>query len=186
MSESTHLPLEPGLDELIERFEQAAGRDTHADIAEFLPSPDRSDYLTVLCELVRVDMEYGRRRWRPTRLEEYERRFPALFRDPARAREVAFEEYRSRQQAGDRPSPSEYRSRFGGDATDWPPPLIDKADSESENRLVSANTVIDSSGRHRSTDLESLLGPMRRHANRPNSSKTCTKSTRRPLARPAA
>ncbi|MDB5350335.1 MAG: tetratricopeptide repeat protein [Planctomycetota bacterium] len=139
MSESNHNRSEPGLDEVIEAYEKAQARDGHADLAAFLPRPDQPGYLTILCELVRVDMEYSWRRDRPNRLEAYEARFPVLFRDPIRAREVAFEEYRLRQQAGDPPSPSEYRLRFGGDSADWPMPQIDPADLGLEDEGDSTN-----------------------------------------------
>jgi eukaryotic-like serine/threonine-protein kinase len=127
MYELNHVRSESELDEIVEAFEEAQARDGHPDIAAFLPRPDRPDYLTILCELVRVDLEFGWRRGRPVDLAEYKHRFPDLFRDPALARDIAFEEYRQRQQAGDRPSPTEYRRRFGGDVEDWPSPQIDPA-----------------------------------------------------------
>jgi hypothetical protein len=39
---------------------------------------------------------------------------------------MAFEEYRLRQQAGERPTPSEYRHRFGLEGGEWPLPLVDE------------------------------------------------------------
>jgi serine/threonine protein kinase/Tfp pilus assembly protein PilF len=126
MTESNHVRSAPGLDEVLEAFEEAQARDGDADLADFLPTPEHPEYLAILCELVRVDMEYTWRRGRRRRLEEYESRFPQLFSDPGRAREVAFEEYRLRQQAGDSPSPAEYRRRFGGD---WPAPPLPWEDS---------------------------------------------------------
>ena len=70
------------IDEAVEAYEAARGRDGRADLEAFLPSPDHPLYLAVLCELVRVDLEYGYEENRPGRLEDYERRFPELFRDP--------------------------------------------------------------------------------------------------------
>jgi eukaryotic-like serine/threonine-protein kinase len=120
MSERNDTRREPELEEVIEAFEEAQARDGAADLAAYLPNRVHPEFLAILCELVRVDMEFSWRRERPCRVEEYERRFPELFRDAARAREVGFEEYRLRQQAGDSPSPAEYRRRFGGESGDWP------------------------------------------------------------------
>jgi serine/threonine protein kinase/Flp pilus assembly protein TadD len=74
----------------------------------------------VLRELVRVDLELGWARGRGKRLDEYVAEFPELFQDAASVREVAFEEFRVRRQAGDSPTPDDYRRRFGVDTTDWP------------------------------------------------------------------
>jgi serine/threonine protein kinase/Flp pilus assembly protein TadD len=59
-----------------------------------------------------VDLEYGWARGQPTPLEDYQRRFPELFRDPASFQAVTFEEYRLRKQAGEEPRYSEYLRRF--------------------------------------------------------------------------
>ena len=52
---------------------------------------------------------------------EYLERFPELADSLALA-EIAFEDYRQRVLAGDKPSRESYRSRFGVDVTDWPGP----------------------------------------------------------------
>src|SRR5689334_22889286 len=80
----------PGLDDFIEAFEQAQARPDGADLADFLPPPGHPLHLEVLRELVRVDLEYGWTRGRPTPLEDYRRRFPALFQDPGAVRAIAF------------------------------------------------------------------------------------------------
>ena len=108
------------IDDAVEAFESARGQGGRAELEAFLPAPDHPLYLAVLCELVRVDLEYDYEENRTSRLENYERRFPELFRDPERAREVAFEEFRLRKEAGESPSPSEYRDRYGVDDPDWP------------------------------------------------------------------
>src|SRR4051812_32638566 len=102
-----------GVDAFVDRYEEAQARDGHAELAAYLPGPDDPLYLSVLCELVRVDLEYGWTRGRPRPLEAYRDEFPALFRDPERLREVAFEENRLRRQAGETPAPDEYFRRFG-------------------------------------------------------------------------
>jgi eukaryotic-like serine/threonine-protein kinase len=102
-----------GVDAFVDAYEEAQARDGRADLSAFLPDPDHPLYPAVLCELVRVDLEYGWTRGRPRRLEEYRSEYPALFRDPDRLRQVAYEEWRLRRQAGEVPPPGEYRRRFG-------------------------------------------------------------------------
>ena len=100
------------LDDFIEPFETAQTRDGQADLAHFLPPAHHPLYLPVLRELVRIDLEYGWQRGRPLPLEDYQRRFPELFRDRPSLQAVCFEEYRQRQQAGQEPAPAEYQQRF--------------------------------------------------------------------------
>jgi serine/threonine protein kinase/tetratricopeptide (TPR) repeat protein len=109
-----------GVNELVEIYESAQARDGHAEVADFLPSPEHPEYLAVLCELIRVDLEYSWQRGRPKRLEQYQGAYPDLFRDRQRVREIVFEECRLRRQAGEDPSPLDYRQRFGMEALDWP------------------------------------------------------------------
>ena len=112
-----------------------------ADLEGFLPTSEHPLYLSVLRELVRVDLEYGWQRHQPRSLEDYRRRFPALFADPASLEAVAFEEYRLRQQAGELPYPGEYRERFGVHTDDWPvSPDTEGADADLEiTRVVSSD-----------------------------------------------
>ena len=49
----------------------------------------------------------------PSRLADYCRAFPELESDREGFREIAFEEFRLRRQAGESPTPEEYRDRFG-------------------------------------------------------------------------
>jgi serine/threonine protein kinase/tetratricopeptide (TPR) repeat protein len=110
------------LDRFVAAYESCQTRQGHAEIRAFLPEPRHPLYLSVLRELVRVDLEYGWERGRAPRAEEYFAAFPELKADPESVREIAFEEYRLRQQAGERPSPAEYQRRFGADTRDWPAP----------------------------------------------------------------
>src|SRR4051812_35803210 len=109
-----------GLDDFIEAFEEAQARGLAADLADFLPREGHPLYPQVLRELVRVDLEYGWARGRPPLRGEYRRRFPALFAAPAAARDIAFEEYRLRHQAGERPAPGDYRRDFDVNTAGWP------------------------------------------------------------------
>jgi serine/threonine protein kinase/Tfp pilus assembly protein PilF len=110
------------LDNFVAAFETAQARDGPVDLAAFLPGPAHPLYREVLRELVRVDLEYGWSRGRARSLEEYRRTFPQLFQDPEDLRAITFEEYRLRRQAGEDPTPDEYRRRFGVDVEDWPAP----------------------------------------------------------------
>jgi len=110
----------PHLNDFIERFEAAQAERGPVDLEEFLPDAAHPLFHDVLRELVRIDLETGWERGRPARLEDYRTRFPGLFQDPPSLREIAFEEYRLRCQAGESPSPSEYRARFGVDPAGWP------------------------------------------------------------------
>jgi serine/threonine protein kinase/Tfp pilus assembly protein PilF len=117
-------PVEPSsfadLDHFVKAYEMARRASAHADLAAFLPAPTHPHYRAVLCELVRVDLEYAWKGGQPRRLEEYLQRFPELQRETGALREIAFEEYRLRQQAGDQPSPDEYFQRFGLTSLPWP------------------------------------------------------------------
>ncbi len=104
---------EDALDEYVRAFELAYTHLGGADPAAYLPPVDHPLHAAVLRELVRVDLEYGWERGCPKELTEYQRSFPALWSDDEGLREIAFEEYRLRQQAGQDPSPDEYLSRYG-------------------------------------------------------------------------
>jgi tetratricopeptide (TPR) repeat protein len=117
------------IDPFIEAFERSYAAEGRAELAGFLPEPGHPQYLAVLRELVRADIEYGWQRGDPRPAEEYLAAFPALGADPAGLGAIAFEEYRQRQRAGDRPSPAEYRQRFGVETVGWPLPPADAADT---------------------------------------------------------
>jgi serine/threonine protein kinase/Flp pilus assembly protein TadD len=102
-----------GIDTFVDAYEEAQARDGDADLAAFLPPLDHPHYRVVLCELVRVDLEYGWTRGRPRPLEDYQTAFPELFRDPELLHQVAFEEWRLRRQGGEAPAADEYQRRFG-------------------------------------------------------------------------
>ncbi len=108
------------LDDRVAAYEAVSARDAEADLEEFLPARSHPLYRAVLRELVRVDLERGWSCGRPRPLREYQARFPELFERPADVREVAFEEYRLRCQAGEAPTPAEYRAAYGVATDDWP------------------------------------------------------------------
>jgi serine/threonine protein kinase/Tfp pilus assembly protein PilF len=108
------------LDSFIEPYEAAQAGGSAVDLASFLPPREHQLYLEVLRELVRVDLEYGWRRGRPRRLQQYREQFPELFHDPEGLQQIAFEEYRLRRQVGDSPSPIEYQKTWGVSTQNWP------------------------------------------------------------------
>jgi serine/threonine protein kinase/tetratricopeptide (TPR) repeat protein len=113
------------LEKYVEAYESARTKGRDVDLGEFLPGPGHPLYAEVLLELVRVDLEYHWAQGRPRRLEEYQRRFPQFLCQPWLLKEVAFEEYRLRHQAGEAPTPEDYQRRFGVDTTGWPNPWIE-------------------------------------------------------------
>src|SRR5437763_745876 len=101
------------LDRRLDAFEAAQRGAGEADLARFLPPAGHPDYLTVLRELVRVDLEYGWSRGVPAPVDAYFARFPALAGDAEGRRLVVFEEYRQRCEAGQSPDAGEYVRRYG-------------------------------------------------------------------------
>lgn len=112
--------LAPDLDRRVEAFEAAWSAGGPPDLEQFLPPSSDSAHLSVLAELIRVDLELRFACGESARLDRYEFIFPALFADPRRVAEVAFEEYRLRAVAGERPRPREYALRYRIDTSSWP------------------------------------------------------------------
>lgn len=89
----------PGIDEVVEAYELAQARDGRANLDDFLPSCDHPDRLAIICELIRVELEYAWRRGQPEQIDRYREQFPELFHDPAMEQAICFEESRLRRQA---------------------------------------------------------------------------------------
>ncbi len=119
-SSTARPPAGPDVGAIVEQYEAALARGEQPEVADFAPEPGCPGRLDVLCELIRVDLEHRWASGQPRRLEEYRAVSSELFRDPERVGEMAFEEYRQRLQAGERPLRSEYRDRFGIEVTGWP------------------------------------------------------------------
>jgi serine/threonine protein kinase/tetratricopeptide (TPR) repeat protein len=110
------------LSDFVRAYERCQNQEGGAPLKEFLPEPCHPLYLTVLREMVCIDLEYGWKRKQPRPLESYRLLVPELFADPESMREVALQEYRLRLEAGQRPTPLEYQQQYGVDTTDWPRP----------------------------------------------------------------
>jgi serine/threonine protein kinase/predicted Zn-dependent protease len=123
------------LDQFVEAFEAAHQTHGTPDIADFLPPSDHPLYLTILRELVCVDLDYGWGRGQATTLDEYRRQFPALFADVRAVQAIVWEDYRQRRQAGEEPDPEDYRRKYGvSPLTDKIPPVGD--DSGPPTRVI--------------------------------------------------
>lgn len=109
------------LDEYVAEFEAAWNAVGHANVRQFLPEPAHPLYDQVLCELVRVALELGWQSGQKPRLEDYRAELPELFSNPESLAEVAFEEYRQRVEAGERPIREEYAQQYGVDTSLWLP-----------------------------------------------------------------
>jgi hypothetical protein len=112
------------LDDFLRPFEEAVSRGENPGLEAFLPLPSHPLYLSVLCELVRIDLERGHRRGQPLPLAHYQERFPDLFVKGETLAELAYEDYRLRCLAGERPSRDTYHQQFGVDTSHWPIPSV--------------------------------------------------------------
>jgi serine/threonine protein kinase/tetratricopeptide (TPR) repeat protein len=91
------------IDRYVEAYERGSASSAEVDVASYLPSLEHPLYLSVLQELVRVELEIGWRLGRPKPLEHYRQRFPELFADEVRAAELEFEENRQQDEAASKP-----------------------------------------------------------------------------------
>jgi serine/threonine protein kinase/Flp pilus assembly protein TadD len=110
----------PNIGEIVDAYEEARSNGSEADLASFAPADDHPEFLAIVCELVRVDLEYQWERGHQLRLEAYSDKFPKLFESHELVNVMAYEEFRLRLQAGQAATTSEYASRFGIDASLWP------------------------------------------------------------------
>src|SRR5260221_7617872 len=110
------------LDDRVEAFESAWRSHGAAPLSEFLPAPQDPEYVSVLCELVRVDLDLHWSKGQPVGLDTYIREFTVLNERRDVLSQIAFEEYRQRVQAGQMVTPDEYQLRYHVDITEWPAP----------------------------------------------------------------
>jgi eukaryotic-like serine/threonine-protein kinase len=110
------------IDDRLLAFERAAAASPRVpDLDSFLPSPDDPDRIEAVRELVRVALELRWGRGDRPNLADYLARYPELGEPEARAA-IAFEDYRQRILAGDKPSRDSYQAQYGIDVADWPSP----------------------------------------------------------------
>ncbi len=116
------------IDEIIETFEKQRSHNRRISIRDFLPQEDSVDYTSILTELIRVELEFSWEEGSPKRLNELIADFPQLKNDATALSAIAFEEYRQRQRAGEKPSAAEYHRVHRINTRDWPVPLAEEQD----------------------------------------------------------
>jgi hypothetical protein len=119
MPAAAQAPTWEEIDPFIESFEKSLSQSGHSELSDHLPEASHRLFLPVLCELVRVDLEFRWDHGQPKYVEQYLAEFPALSDDSVSLREIAFEEYRMRARAGESPVHAEYHERFGIDTSGW-------------------------------------------------------------------
>jgi serine/threonine protein kinase/tetratricopeptide (TPR) repeat protein len=122
MSVQTRAPSWAEIDPTIAAFESAWAGGGDVSLSAHVPDDTHPHFLVILCELVRVDLEFGWSAGRPRPLAEYFDAYPVLAADDECRAQITFEEYRLRQQAGESPGREDYAGRFAVDTSDWPPP----------------------------------------------------------------
>jgi len=145
MNTQTVLLPEDELDRRVSAFEAAWRTGRSVDLLQFIPDRRSPLFPRVLAELIRIDIEFRSERGEVPALEGYRPHAPEWFADPGWVRDLAFEEYRQRQAAGDSVDREEYRVRFGVDVDDWPesdreepdPLTIEPGDVVASCRIVS-------------------------------------------------
>jgi serine/threonine protein kinase/tetratricopeptide (TPR) repeat protein len=105
---------------LLDTFEHRLRLDPGANLSDFLPRPDHSNFSAVATELARVDMEYAWSRGSPRPPEHYFAAVPALRENPSAVAALAFEDYRIRKLGGEPVTPDVYAERFQVSVTGWP------------------------------------------------------------------
>ncbi|MBS0264279.1 MAG: protein kinase [Planctomycetes bacterium] len=125
------------LDEIVEAFEASLADQGEARLADFLPNSDHPDHLRICQELLRIDLEMAWNRGQHKSIDDYRQEFPELLAQPAVLRELAFEEFRQRRQAGELVSREAYADRFQIDVSDWP----DEESAEPDEELAGIHAV---------------------------------------------
>jgi serine/threonine protein kinase len=97
---------------LAERFEADWSSPTPPDLANYLPAPAHPLRSLALLELIKTDLEMRWKRGQVIGIEVYLKRFPELASSAKVIPQLLYEEYRVRQQFGDRPGLASYQSRF--------------------------------------------------------------------------
>lgn len=106
------------LNDIVDRFESEWS--TSSDLNEYLPDPAASNFMAVLCELVRVDLELRWNRGEKPLVEHYLEQFPNAAWSKRQITGIAFEEYRLRHQHEQPASPGEFSDRLGVNVSNWP------------------------------------------------------------------
>lgn len=109
------------LDEMIDRYEAALSqaRWNTVDLRQYVPSAVSPEYWPALVELLRIRMEHAFEEDPTFGIEQCVREFPGLLQNSDHLAELAYEEFRLRQHAGQTVSPAEYQQRWDIDTSSW-------------------------------------------------------------------
>jgi serine/threonine protein kinase/Flp pilus assembly protein TadD len=119
-SPTTH-PVDAALDldAFVTEYEEARHRDGRADLRDHLPPAGHPDYLRILAELIRVEIEYAWGEGKRPQAADYLATFPELSNRPDLVGDLAYEEYRQRLEVGEVPELEDFQVRYGIDTSEW-------------------------------------------------------------------
>lgn len=167
-------PPSVNVDPFVQAYEAARARNGRAFVGDHLPPGTHPDYVLILAELVRVDLEYGWADGHPRFLDKYLAEFPDLRHDSHLLTDVAFEEFRQRLEHDEQPTPQEYRRKYGIDTDAWAAEG-DEVSEPAAGRVeidIAATQVVE----HTPPPMESLLAPQHTPPPRANLDASSVKS----------
>ena len=103
----------------ISSFEDALSREQNPCIRDYLPPQTHDSYHRITAEMIRVFLEWSWDRGQRPRISDFQDDFADVFACDQLRSEIAFEEYRLRQLAGDEPCADAYASDFKIDTSSW-------------------------------------------------------------------
>jgi hypothetical protein len=118
----------PRCEELIRQYESALRQKTSPAIKDFL-DVDPPERMTLLIELVHIDLEYRLKAGSPARVEDYLGAFPELAGYDEAVLDLLVEEYRLRRDRGEAMQIGEYEQRFPEQAERIRTRLVSEADT---------------------------------------------------------
>ncbi len=109
------------LDEMIDRYEAALSQSrwNAVDLRQYVPAASSPDYWPGLVELLRIRMEHAFAEDPAQGVEQCVREFPDLLQNSRLLADLAYEEFRLRQQAGQNVTAAEYEQRWDIDTSSW-------------------------------------------------------------------
>ena len=106
------------LDDFIAAYEEAQQRPGGRVLRDFLPPADHPLYREALRELIRVDLEFCWQRRQRKTVMDYAESFPEILDDVDIVEAIAFEEFRQRRRAGEKPPLAEFAQRYRVDVAE--------------------------------------------------------------------
>ncbi len=151
------------LDEMIDRYEAALVKSQWdvVDVRQYLPSAANAEYWSALVELLRIRMEHAFQQNPTQGVEHCVREFPGLLQRSELLTELAYEEFRLRQNAGQSVSAAEYQERWDIDTSSWKRSSGQEVADSSSGRSSSLNSANKRSVSDISLTPGELFGPFR-------------------------